>query len=168
MKLIPSSRFFLATLCAVQFAAPAWAEKLTKAEIGQAGKTATVFLEVPGRGTGSAFCVHSSGLFLTNEHVVRGAEKAEIKLVLDSGLRTQRILSASIVRVDKDFDLALLRATTKDPLPALKLGTNEGITELVDVVAFGFPSWSRGCRQEGVSTNQRERRQRGIATAQGR
>jgi Trypsin-like peptidase domain len=136
---IPSNRFFLAALLAIHSAAPAWADKLTKAEIGQAGKAATAFVEVPGRGTGSAFCVHASGLFLTNEHVVRGTEKTDIKLVLDSGLKTQRVLAASIVRVDKDLDLALLRATTTDPLAALALGTDDGITELVDVVAFGFP-----------------------------
>jgi len=108
------------------------------------------------------------GLFLTNEHVVRGAEKAEIKLVLDSGLRTQRILSASIVRVDKDFDLALLRATTKDPLPALKLGTNEGITELVDVVAFGFPLGAAAADKKEYPPISVNAGSVGIATAQGR
>ena len=52
-----------------------WARegKPTKVEIGKRGKAATAFVEVPGRGSGTAFSVHPSGLFITNEQVVRGA-----------------------------------------------------------------------------------------------
>src|SRR5258708_6016710 len=106
----------LATLFTSLAVGTVWADKPTKAEIGKQGKAATAFVDVPGRGTGTGFCVHPSGLFVTNEHVVRGAEKADIKIILDAGLNTQRVLPATIVRLDKDRDLALLRATTKDEL----------------------------------------------------
>ena len=118
---------------------PARAEKLTKAEIGKLGKAATAFVEVPGRGSGTAFCVHPSGLFVTNEHVVRGQEKTEIKIVIDASLKTQRVLPATIVRLDKERDLALLRVAGKDELPSLTLGSLDAVSELSDVVAFGFP-----------------------------
>lgn len=118
---------------------PARADKLTRAEIGKAGKAATAYVDVPGRGTGSAFCVHPTGLFVTNEHVVRGQEGAALKVVLDAGLKTQRVLPAAVVRADKDADLALLRVEAKGDLPALPLGTDDGLTELADVFAFGFP-----------------------------
>ncbi|MDB5313532.1 MAG: hypothetical protein JWO38_7734 [Gemmataceae bacterium] len=132
-----------AALCVglIALALPAFArgEKPTKVEIGKRGKAATAFVEVPGRGTGTAFCVHPSGLFVTNEHVVRGAEKAEITLVLDPSLAGQRVLKAKVVRVDKAADLALLRVDGVDDLPSLTLGSVDGVAELADVVACGFP-----------------------------
>jgi S1-C subfamily serine protease len=129
----------LAGIAFVILASPAKAEKLTKAEIGKVGKAATAYIDVPGRGSGTAFCIHSSGLFVTNEHVIRGKEKGEIKVVLDASLKTQRVFSATVVRIDKVRDLALLRVNTKDALPSLTLGSVEGVAELMDVVAFGFP-----------------------------
>src|SRR5262245_54003539 len=84
---------------------------LTRAEVARRGKAATALVEVPrGRDKvhGSAFCVHPSGLFITNEHVVRGA--AEVSLVLDPALKTQKVVKAKPVRTDAVRDLALLRA----------------------------------------------------------
>ena len=95
-------------LLALAFPASAQ-EKPTKVEIGKRGKAATAFVDVPRRGTGTAFCVHPSGLFITNEHVVRGAEKEEITLVLNPAVENQRVLKAKVVRMDKALDLALLR-----------------------------------------------------------
>ena len=115
------------------------ADKPTKVEIGKKGKAATAFVDVPGRGSGTAFCVHPSGLFVTNEHVVRGAEKAEIILVLNPSLPGERVLKAKVVRIDKDLDLALLRVENVQDLPSLPLGSVEGVAELSDVVAVGFP-----------------------------
>src|SRR4051794_39944812 len=74
----------LAGALALLFTAPVRADKLTKAEIGKLGKASTAFVEVPGRGSGTGFCIHSSGLFITNEHVIRGKEKDAIKVVLDA------------------------------------------------------------------------------------
>jgi Trypsin-like peptidase domain len=118
--------------------APLYADKLTKAEIGKLGKAATAYVEVE-EGSGTAFCIHPSGLFVTNEHVVRGLEKAKIKVVIDGSLKTERVLLATVARVDRNLDLALLRVSTKEELPSVALGTTEGISELMDVVAFGFP-----------------------------
>ena len=115
------------------------ADKPTKVEIGKKGKAATAFVDVPGRGSGTAFCVHPSGLFVTNEHVIRGAEKAEIILVLNPTLPGERVLKAKVVRIDKDLDLALLRVEGGKELPSLPLGSVEGVAELSDVVAVGFP-----------------------------
>ncbi len=115
------------------------ADKPTKVEIGKKGKAATAFVDVPGRGSGTAFCVHPSGLFVTNEHVIRGAEKAEIVLVLNPSLPGERVLKAKVVRIDKDLDLALLRVEGVKDLPSLPLGSVEGVAELSDVVAVGFP-----------------------------
>ncbi len=121
------------------FAEPLRAEKPTKAEIASMGKAATAYVEIPKLGSGTAFCVHSSGLFITNEHVVHDDLKGEITLVLEPGLKKQRVLKARVVRVDEARDLALLRVENAGELPGLKLGSVDGISELMDVVAFGFP-----------------------------
>src|SRR5206468_3772509 len=113
-------------------------EKLTKVEIGKRGKAATAFVEVPKVSTGTAFCIHPSGLFITNEHVVAGA-KGEITLVLNPSLEDQRVLKAKVVRTDKSLDLALLRVEGAKGLPSLTLGSMKGVAELSDVVACGFP-----------------------------
>src|SRR5262245_7008149 len=44
---------------------------LPRGEIARRGREATAFLEVgPGR-SATAFCVHPSGLFVTNDHVIQ-------------------------------------------------------------------------------------------------
>src|SRR5262249_993365 len=63
---------------------PAGDEPLSRVELGKIGKAATALVEVQARRSyGSAFCVHSSGVFLTNAHVVQGGE---VTLILDPGL----------------------------------------------------------------------------------
>jgi S1-C subfamily serine protease len=128
----------VATLSAALLAAgPVTAEPLTKAEIARRGKDAVALVQVNGGTAGTAFCINSAGLFVTSERLVRG-EKAEVTLVLDAGLKTQRQLPAVVVRADKDVDLALLRAAVTGKLPSLGLGADAGLTELADVVALGF------------------------------
>ena len=114
-------------------------EKLPKVEIGKRGKAATAFVEVPKSGTGTAFCVHSSGFFVTTEHVVRGAGENDVTLVLNPSLENQKILKAKVVRVDKTSDLALLRVSDVADLASLPLGAVDGVAELAEVVACGFP-----------------------------
>jgi len=120
-----------------------------RVDVGKAGKAATALVEVkaPG-GYGSAFCIHSSGLFLTNAHVVQSlgnlpnnvrVSPAEISVVLNSGLKTEKTYAAKVIRSDKDLDLALLRIEGVKDLPVLALGSDEKLTELQEVVACGFP-----------------------------
>jgi S1-C subfamily serine protease len=115
----------------------------SKVEIAKLGKTATVLVQVKlGKESayGSAFCVHSSGLFITNAHVARPEEKTgELVLVLNSGQDSQKILPAKLVRSDKELDLALLRVDGEKDLPCLTLGSDEKLAELAEVVACGYP-----------------------------
>src|SRR5437870_8192162 len=90
----------------------AWAQEPTKASIVRQAKAATTLVEVGGGlKHGSAFCIHQSGLFLTNDHVVRGVK--EVKLILHPGLKNQQILKARVVRSDSEEDLALLHVEDK-------------------------------------------------------
>src|SRR5262245_19979714 len=90
------------------FVLPARAEKPTKAAIAKRGKAAIAFVAVPKGGTGTAFCIHPSGLFLTSTQAVRGAESGEVTLVLNPSLESQKVVKARVVRLDKDLELALL------------------------------------------------------------
>jgi WD40 repeat protein/S1-C subfamily serine protease len=113
-------------------------EPLTRVQIARLGKAATAFVEVKaarGQGAGSAFCIHPDGWFLTNAHVAQG----DITLVLDPTLKTQKSYPARVVRSDADLDLALLRIEGVKDLPALALGSDDGLEELMEVVCFGFP-----------------------------
>jgi S1-C subfamily serine protease len=81
---------------------------------------------------GSGVIIDSSGLVVTNDHVV--ANSAEIRVRLSNG----RIYSATIVGRDPLTDLALLRIAPKSPLPALTLATSAPkVGE--KVVALGNP-----------------------------
>jgi hypothetical protein len=133
-----SARYWcgLATLLLALATCPAADEPLSRVEIGKIGKAATALVELSGRrGYGSAFCVHPSGLFLTNEHVAQG----DVSLILNPGLKTEKVCPAKVVRSDKGVDLALLRVEGVKDLPALAIGSDNDLSELMEVVAFGFP-----------------------------
>jgi hypothetical protein len=113
-------------------------EPLTRVQIARIGKAATALVEVKAQRshvTGTGFCIHPAGWFLTTAHVAQG----ELTLVLNAGLKTEKSYSARIVRSDTELDLALLRVEGVKDLPALALGTDEGLEELAEVVAFGYP-----------------------------
>jgi hypothetical protein len=129
---------FAWTTLLIGFGACPAADPLSKEEVARLGKASTALVVVkPQTGYGSAFCVHASGLFITNEHVVRNA--GTIDLVLDPGLKSQKVLAAKVLRADKDLDLALVRVEGAKELAALPLGSDDKLSELAEVIAFGFP-----------------------------
>jgi serine protease Do len=84
-------------------------------------------------GTGSGVIIDKSGLILTNNHVVEGAD--EIKVRLADG----REFKATDVRTDSQSDLAVLRIKNADNLPFAKLGDSSKM-EIGDwVIAVGNP-----------------------------
>jgi S1-C subfamily serine protease len=83
-------------------------------------------------GTGSAFWVSGDGWLLTNAHVTGTA--SSVDLVTESG----KIISARVVKTDKEKDLALLKAEAS---PAVWLPVYTGKSSLKGrrVTAAGFP-----------------------------
>ena len=113
-------------------------EPLTHVQIARIGKTAAALVEVKaarGQGHASAFCIHPAGWFLTNAHVAQG----ELTLVLNPSLKTEKTYPAQVIRTDTELDLAVLHVEGIKDLPALDLGSDEGLEEQMDVMAFGFP-----------------------------
>src|SRR5687768_7404372 len=65
----------------------------------EAGRRATAFViaqtEDGGGGTGTAFCIDTAGIFVTNDHVaVPGGKPAKITLVVAPGTKAERKLAA--------------------------------------------------------------------------
>ncbi|MGI9177026.1 MAG: Do family serine endopeptidase [Pirellulales bacterium] len=90
--------------------------------------------EMPRRsGVGSGVIVDASGLVITNNHVVEGAD--EVTIELSDG----REFKAAEIKTDPDSDLAIVRLTEAKDLPTAKLGNSDKL-EIGDwVIAIGNP-----------------------------
>jgi len=111
-------------------------ESLSPVEIAKIGKAGTALVEIKDRRAyGSAFCIHPSGLFITNNHVAQG----DLTIILKPGSKDEKVYKAKIVRSDKELDLALLRIEGAKDLPTLSLGSDDKLAELMELVAIGFP-----------------------------
>jgi serine protease Do len=86
------------------------------------------------RSLGSGFIIDPSGLVLTNNHVVEGADKITVKLFAGQDFK------ATIKGRDAKTDLALLQITNPPPnLPFLKLGDSDAVRVGDWVMAVGNP-----------------------------
>jgi serine protease Do len=84
------------------------------------------------RGLGTGFVVDKSGVILTNNHVVEGADAVQVKL------SDEREFPGKVVGTDPPTDIAVVRIDAKDVRP-LPLGDSDA-TEVGDwVVAIGNP-----------------------------
>ncbi|MGZ3461144.1 MAG: trypsin-like peptidase domain-containing protein [Archangium sp.] len=82
---------------------------------------------------GSGVLVDPSGIIITNDHVIRGA--SAIHVILADG----RELEAEVIGSDGNNDVAVLKVSAKQPLPAAKLGTSSDLMIGETVVAIGSP-----------------------------
>jgi serine protease Do len=92
------------------------------------------------RALGSGFIVDSRGYIITNNHVVDKADKIFVKLSTDpdGGLGDEG-RPATVIGVDKDTDIAVIKIDTKEPLPTVKLGNSDGAQVGDWVLAIGSP-----------------------------
>lgn len=86
----------------------------------------------PQKSQGSGFFVSSDGYIMTNNHVVKGADKMTV--VLTDG----RELDATLVGTDAQTDLAIVKVEGKD-FPVLTLGDSDALDIGEWVVAIGSP-----------------------------
>ncbi len=73
------------------------------------------------------------GFILTNAHVIE--KRALIKVIL----KDERQFEASIVGVDPDSDLAVLKISAEAPLPAVPMGNSDDLLIGETVIAIGNP-----------------------------
>lgn len=84
-------------------------------------------------GLGSGFIIHPSGLFLTNNHVVEGADRVRVKL------HDNREIDAEFVGVDPATDIALMRIRGARGLPTVSLANSDLVKVGDQVLAIGNP-----------------------------
>jgi serine protease Do len=89
---------------------------------------------------GSGFIVDSRGYIITNNHVVDKADRIYVKLAgePDDGGRMEGH-PATVVGVDPDTDIAVIKIDTKTPLPTVKMGNSDGAQVGDWVLAIGSP-----------------------------
>lgn len=105
----------------------------------------TFFFEtVPTRALGSGFLISADGRILTNNHVISGSSKIEVKFADQS-----RYIAKVLVRDSAD-DLALIQIEPKKKLPFLKLGESDAVQVGQKVLAIGNPFGYDGTLTTGV------------------
>jgi serine protease Do len=82
---------------------------------------------------GSGFIISEDGYILTNNHVVKDAEKITVTLSDEHKYR------AEVVGTDAETDLALLKITVDYDLPVIELGDSDSILVGDWVIAVGNP-----------------------------
>jgi serine protease Do len=93
---------------------------------------------------GSGFVVDASGLIVTNNHVVEGAESIEVHFHDDT------ILKAELVGRDPKTDLAVIRVKTDKPLPIVSFGDSDKLRIGEWVMAIGNPFGLGGSVSLGI------------------
>jgi serine protease Do len=92
------------------------------------------------RALGSGFIVDPRGYIITNNHVVDKADKIYVKLSTDpDGGPGDNGRPATVIGVDRDTDIAVIKIDAKDPLPTVKLGNSESAQVGDWVLAIGSP-----------------------------
>ena len=111
----------------------------------QQANPATVYIVVPGLGSGSGFVFDVDGHIVTNNHVVDGGSRYEV--VFASGDRS----FAQLVGTDVDSDLAVLKV---DSLPAsvepLPLANADEVAVGQFVITLGNPFGEQGSMSLGI------------------
>jgi serine protease Do len=93
---------------------------------------------------GSGFIIDDGGYVVTNNHVIDGAD--EITVILDDGDE----MKATLVGKDEKTDLALLKVTSKTPLPTARMGDSDKARVGEWVMAIGDPFGLGGTVTTGI------------------
>ena len=98
---------------------------------------------MPMVGQGSGFIISEDGYILTNNHVVGGADKLEVKLA------DGRELPAKLVGTDPHTDVAVIKIDAKN-LPVLPMGDSDKLEPGEWVLAIGSPFGLTGTVTSGI------------------
>jgi serine protease Do len=97
--------------------------------------------------TGSGVILPADGYIVTNNHVVDGARKLEVKLPTRGNQRLT--LPAKVIGVDRETDLAVIKIE-RTALPVLRLGNSDQLRQGQLVMAFGNPLGLEGSVSMGI------------------
>ena len=103
------------------------------------------------RSTGSGVILTTDGYIVTNNHVVQGARKIEVRLVSANraSLNESSTVPAKLIGADHESDVAVIKIDAKD-LPRLALGDSNDLRQGQLVMAFGNPLGLEGSVSTGI------------------
>ncbi|MDK1472383.1 trypsin-like peptidase domain-containing protein [Streptomyces sp. 549] len=97
-----------------------------------------------GSSTGSGVVISADGEILTNNHVVSGADRVQVRFSDGS------TADATVVGTDADLDMALIKAEGVSGLTPAKLGDSDKVQVGDQVVAIGSPEGLTGSVTSGI------------------
>src|SRR5580658_1674225 len=102
------------------------------------------------RATGSGVILTADGYIVTNNHVVQGARKIEVRMASSTPLQAREsTMTAKVVGSDREADLAVIKVERAD-LPFLELGDSNAVRQGQLVMAFGNPLGLEGSASIGI------------------
>ena len=119
-------------------------EEFFKNRRGQGGQNGQTPAPRRVNSLGSGFIIDTSGLVVTNNHVIADAD--EVNVILNDGTT----LKAEVVGRDQKTDLALLKVTPTKPLKAVKFGDSDKLRLGEWVIAIGNPFSLGGTVTAGI------------------
>jgi serine protease Do len=93
---------------------------------------------------GSGFIIDASGLVVTNNHVIEGADEVSVTL------QDNTVLKAEVIGRDESGDIALLKVKSDKPLPTVEFGDSTQSRVGDWVVAIGNPFGLGGTVTAGI------------------
>ena len=114
------------------------------AQPGQPGRPGPQQPQRRAQSLGSGFIIDPSGIVVTNNHVIEGADEINVVLQDNTTLR------AELLGADPRTDLAVLRVTPAAPLPSVTFGDSDTAAVGDWVVAIGNPFGLGGSVTAGI------------------
>jgi serine protease Do len=111
------------------------------------GATGTATRSTEPRATrvfGSGFIIDSTGIIVTNRHVVEGTTDILVTL------QDNTLLRATLLAQADQIDMALLKVTSNSPLPNVRLGDSDALRVADRVLAIGSPLGFGGTVTQGI------------------
>jgi S1-C subfamily serine protease len=99
---------------------------------------------VPQQGQGSGFILDKKGMILTNNHVIDNAQRVEVTL------SDKHKYKATVIGIDKNHDLALLKINDVPNLVPATLAESSGLIVGQRVYAIGNPFGLSGTMTRGI------------------
>jgi serine protease Do len=93
---------------------------------------------------GSGFIIDSSGIIVTNRHVVEGTTDILVTL------QDNTLLRATLLAQADQIDMALLKVASASPLPSARFGDSDAVRAADRVLAIGSPLGFGGTVTQGI------------------
>jgi len=102
------------------------------------------FQVFPQKGIGSGFIINEDGEIVTNNHVISGSRNITVTL------SDKKPYPATIIGIDRQSDLAILRIHAGHKLPFVRLGNSDNLVVGQKVLAIGNPFGLEGTLTTGI------------------